>query len=76
MADSAAQLASVNNAIAAIEAGAQAYERGDGTRVVRADLQVLYAQRRDLESALAAGHGRTGGAYQPLMFTRRTGGYL
>ena len=48
MTDYAAQLMSINQAIAAIESGAQEYKIGSRS-VKRADLGILYAERRRIE---------------------------
>ena len=50
------QLKNVNDAIIAIESGAQSYKIGSQS-VQRADLSTLYAERRRLESLASAQHG-------------------
>lgn len=58
MATKAEQLASVQDAIMAIQNGAQSYTV-DGHAVTRADLDTLYRREKYLESAIA--RQRTGG---------------
>ena len=54
------QLASVNDAIKAIEGGAQEYKIG--TRSVRrGELATLYAERRRLEALIDSAYGSTTG---------------
>lgn len=64
------QLTQIENAIKAIESGAQSYSIGS-RRVERAQLATLYAERRKLRAAAEAEQTGGGGGIYYAAFDRR-----
>jgi len=65
------QLDSVNEAITVIEAGAQEYRTGGGRFIRRADLAVLYKERRLLAAQAEAEKNGGIGVFKVAIYDRR-----